>query len=73
MLLKSHLDGLNHHENHHENPMKIQVHQVEPTQGRVTFDIDPAATGLVLREATRGWCCKVGGTPTLEDDNYYGF
>lgn len=26
---------------------------MEPTQGRVTFDIDPAATGLVLREASR--------------------
>eukprot|EP00435_Cladocopium_sp_Y103_P010836 s1784_g2.t2 len=31
------------------------VHQVEPMQGRVTFDIDPAATGLVLREASGFW------------------
>lgn len=32
---------------------RAEVHQVERQHGRVTFDIDPAATGLVLREAWR--------------------
>eukprot|EP00434_Breviolum_minutum_P025365 symbB.v1.2.022412.t1/scaffold1988.1/size93529/6 len=31
------------------------VHQVEPRNGRISFDIDPSATGLVLREASGFW------------------
>ena len=35
-----------------------QVHQVEPQNGRISFDIDPSATGLVLREAGPRWISK---------------
>ncbi|CAK8991313.1 unnamed protein product [Durusdinium trenchii] len=31
------------------------VHHLEPSCGRISFDIDPAATGLVLREASGFW------------------
>ena len=30
---------------------RLQVHQVDERSGRVSFDVDPDATGLVLREA----------------------
>lgn len=41
---------------HSDSPLSkpifvCQVHQVEPQNGRISFDIDPSATGLVLREA----------------------
>ena len=31
----------------------LQVHHVDQRRGRISFDIDPDATGLVLREAGR--------------------